>query len=247
PESAFETPEASRALAKSLLKETGTASMQELMQLKTEALKDAGQKLWQHMCAPICDGSLIPADVYRAYQDGEASGIEFILGIPGNERQVFRSFIGEANYTDLISLSIADMQVRTDGSGMLEEDAKRVEKRNAACIYHSAAMLSEGGCRVHLLFWDEAPLIEKLGSGSVDAAAALLGNSDALQMYGSIMNEDLSEVLQCLMEKYIKGDALALYPNEIKGIDAIDWKSFPAALIVSDGKLQCGTIEDRIA
>ena len=42
------------------------------------------------------------------------------------------------------------------------------------------------------------------------------------------------------------GDALQLYPNEIKGIDAVDWKEFPKALIVSDGKLLCGTIEERI-
>ena len=60
------------------------------------------------------------------------------------------------------------------------------------------------------------------------------------------MNKDLSETLQALMHKFICGDALQLYPNEIKGIDAIDWKEFPKALIVSDGKLLCDTIEERI-
>ena len=42
------------------------------------------------------------------------------------------------------------------------------------------------------MYWDEKALIENLGSGSVDAAAALLGNGGALQMYGSVMNKDLS-------------------------------------------------------
>ena len=96
------------------------------------------------------------------------------------------------------------------------------------------------------MYWDEKPLIENLGSGTVDVVAALLGNSAALEMYGSLMNKDLSETLQALMHKFICGDALQLYPNEIKGIDAIDWKEFPKALIVSDGKLLCGTIEERI-
>ena len=46
------------------------------------------------------------------------------------------------------------------------------------------------------MYWDEKPLIENLGSGSVDAATALLGNRGALEMYGSVMDADLSEVFQ---------------------------------------------------
>lgn len=96
------------------------------------------------------------------------------------------------------------------------------------------------------MYWDEKPLIENLGSGSVDAAAALLGNRGALEMYGSVMDADLSEVLQQLLYKYVIGTTPTLYPNEIKGVDAVDWKSFPKALIVSDGKLQCDPVEDKI-
>jgi para-nitrobenzyl esterase len=65
-------------------------------------------------------------------------------------------------------------------------------------------------------------------------------------MYGSVVNVDLSEILQCMLHKYISGNALQLYTNEIKGIDALDWKAFPQALIVSDGSILCDTIEDRI-
>lgn len=96
------------------------------------------------------------------------------------------------------------------------------------------------------MYWDEKPLIENLGSGSVDAATALLGNRGALEMYGSVMDADLSEVFQQLLYKYVIGTTPALYPNEIKGVDAVDWKSFPKALIVSDGKLQCDPVEDKI-
>ena len=96
------------------------------------------------------------------------------------------------------------------------------------------------------MYWNEKPLIENLGSGTTDAAAALLGNAEALQMYGSVLNTDVSEALQCLLQKFIKGEDLQLYQNEIKGIDAFDWKAFPQALIVSDGKLLCDTLEKRI-
>ena len=107
-------------------------------------------------------------------------------------------------------------------------------------MYQSASILSKNGNDVHLMYWDEKPLIESLGSGTVDVAAVLLGNTDSLQMYGNVMNEDLSNVLQKLLQKYVNGNALRLYPNEIKGFDAIDWKAFPHALIVSDGEIRLG-------
>jgi para-nitrobenzyl esterase len=262
PVSAYDTPEASRALAKDLLRETQTATMEELLQLKTEDLKAAAQRLWRNMCAPTCDGTWIPADVYQAFRDGAASGIEFIIGIPSNEMQVYRSLIGDQNYTDGIFAAVTEMreymddstadavqayiEAQTASSSELEAKSGLVEQWLALCIYRSAVNLSEGGNQVHLMYWAEKPLIENLGSGTVDAAAALLGNDEALQMYGSVMNADLSETLQTLLQKFINGDALQLYPNEIRGVDAFDWKAFPIALIVSDGKLLCDMIEDRI-
>ena len=96
------------------------------------------------------------------------------------------------------------------------------------------------------MYWDEKALIENLGSGTADVLATLLGNDEALQMYGSVMNADLSEVLRTLLLKFVSGDALQLYRNEISGFDGLDWKAFSMALIVADGKLTCDTIEDRI-
>ena len=262
PASAYDTPESARALAKDLLKETQTSTMEELLQLNTDSLKDAAQKLWRNMCAPTCDGTLIPADVYQAFRDGAASDIGFIIGIPGNEMQVYRSFVGNQNYEELILAATADIQndtdasaadalqahteAQTDSSSALEAKSKLVEQCLVRSIYRSAEKLSEGGNQVQLMYWDEKPLIENLGSGTVDVAATLLGNGDALQMYGNVMNADLSETLQTLLLKFIRGEDLQLYPNEIKGTDAVHWRAFPLALIVSDGKVVCDTIEGRL-
>ena len=253
PAFAYDTPEASRTLAKDLLKETKSSTMEELLQLETEALKDAAQRLWQHMCAPTCDGKLTPVDVYRAYRDGAVSGIEFIIGFSGNEMQTFRSFAGDQKYENFISAALTDMQnsvdvsaagavqeyieAQTISSGEPEAKTKIVEQWLARCIYRSAVKLEEGGNQVHLMYWDEEPLIENLGSGTVDAAASLLGNGEALQMYGGVMNEDLSGILQSLLQKYISGNALQLYPNEIKGVDAFDWEAFPRMLVIANGKI----------
>ena len=96
------------------------------------------------------------------------------------------------------------------------------------------------------MYWNEKPLIENLGSGTVDVVATLLGNSTASQIYGNVMNTNLSDTLQSLLEKFINGNALQLYNNEIKGINAITWNTFPQALIISDEKIQCDTIEDKL-
>lgn len=65
-------------------------------------------------------------------------------------------------------------------------------------------------------------------------------------MYGNVIDKDLSEMFQALLLKYVNGDALNLYRNEISGVDDFDWKSFPQALIVSDGEFRCDKLEDRI-
>jgi len=76
--------------------------------------------------------------------------------------------------------------------------------------------------------------------------ATLFGNEDALEMYGGVVDADLSEVLQTLLHKYVIGDALQLYRNEVYGIDALDWEAFPKALIVAGDRCSCDTIEDRL-
>ena len=262
PLSIYEKPDGPRAFARDLLRETHTSTMAELLELKTEVLKESAQKLWRNMCGPTLDGKLFPANVNNAYHDGAASGIEFIVGIPSKETQVFRAILGEQNYRDLVTAAIADMKNYLDAavlndvqeyikaqtalSNELEAKTKLIEQVIYLSLYRSAVKLSQGGNKVYLMYWDEKPLIENLGSGSVDAAAILLGNSEASQLYGNVMNADLSETLQNLLQKFIEGKPLELYHNEIKGVDAFTWQEFPQALIVSDQKIKSGTIEDRL-
>ena len=259
---AYEMPqEGPRDLAEELLKETGTTSMEELLRLDAQVLKDASEKLWI-MFGPACDGKLIPFDVYRAYKEGIAADIEFIFGLAGNERHVFRSFFGSENYERFISAGMDDIlnsidetavselmeYMETQKAALPEFEVKEmlVEQWLRLCIYNCAVKTSEAGNKVHLLYWDSTPLIESLGSGTVDVEAILLGNSEALEMYGNVLNDDLSGILQKLLEKYIKGEALKLYRNEVYGVDALEWEAFPRALIVSDKEIQCDKIDDRL-
>ena len=107
--------------------------------------------------------------------------------------------------------------------------------------------MAEGaGSKVHLFYWNVKPLIEKLGSGTVDVMAMIMGSHRAAQMYGNVLNADVAETFRALFRKFIMKDEMRLFRNEIKGIDAIDWEEFPKALIVSEKGFRCEPIADRL-
>ena len=199
PMSAYSTPETSRNLAKKLLKEISTTTMEELMRLPTQRLKDAQQKLVMNLSAPTRDGKLIPFDMYTAYRDGAASGIEFIIGIPSNERQIYKFLVGDKKYEDFIIKELDSMlqflddnypaeakavkaYTEAQAATMPEFDAKAktYEQFYTLSTYHCAQKLVESGNKVRLLYWNVKPLIENLGSGTVDVAAAFLGSREAV-------------------------------------------------------------------
>ena len=215
PLAAYNTLEMSITLAKKLLQETSTRTVEELLQLSTGQLKEASQKLLVDLSAPTLDGKLIPIDVCEAYRNGAADRVEFIIGIASNERQIYKSFVGNQKYEGFVAkemneilryletVSLPDAQavrdyIREQAATMPEVEAKAkvVEECSAVGAYLSAKKLSEGGNNVYLLYWNVKPLIENLGSGTVDVAAAFLGNSEVAQAYGNVINSDLSELLR---------------------------------------------------
>ena len=267
PQAAYETPDVSRNLTKKLLQETSTTTMEGLLQLSTEQLKKASQKLLKGLypAGPTRDGKLIPLDVFEGYRNGTADRVEFLIGVASNERQVYKSVVGKQTYEDFIAneldatlqyldaVSATDAQavrdyIREQAAAMpeIEAKAKVVEQCSALSGYLTARKLAEGGKKVYLLYWNVKPLIENLGSGTVDVAAAFLGNREGAQIYGNVLNSDISEMLRSFLIKFLRGDAMRFYNNEIKGVGAIDWKRFPKALVVSDKEFRCEPIEDKL-
>ena len=263
PDAAHDSPQPARNLAAQLLKETSTKTMAELQQLPTEKLKATAQKLWLNIVSPTRDGKLIPEDVITSYKNGAADGIEFIIGIPSNEHQIYKSFIGQQNYENYISkeideiLSYPDAQLNqalknyinnltTQNISELDAKSKFFEQWNALSAYHCAMQLAAGGNKVYLMYWEVKPLIENLGSGTVDVVSTLFENRATLQLYGNVLDPTISEILQTFLQKFIKGDELQIYNNEIKGVEAMEWKKFPDALVVSSKEFRCEPIEDKL-
>lgn len=267
PQAAADTPDMSRLLAKKLLQETSAATMEELQQLSTEQLKEASQKILRglFLAGPVRDGRLIPRDVLEAYRNGAASGVEFLIGVGNNERKIYKSFAGDQSYEEFISNELDVILAYLDGVcpahaqtirdyvreqaatvPEVEAKAKAVEQCSALGVYLGARKLAEGGNTVYLLHWNVKPLLENLGSGTVDVASAFLGNIEGAQLYGNVLNADISEVLRSFLVKFLRGDAMRFYHNEIRGVNAMEWEQFPKALLVSDKGLRCGPVGDKL-
>ena len=265
PLAAYETPEVSRELAKKLLKETSTTTMAELLKLPTEKLKEATKKLAADLSAPARDGKFIPIDFYDAYLNGSVSNVEFIIGIAANERQIYKASVGDEKYKDFMLKEMSSILNYLDANypdeakiirnylkeqmamtTKLEAKEKLWEQCYTLGLYKCAKKLVEGGSKVYLLYWDVKPLIKNLGSGTLDVLAAFLGNHEAAQIYGNVLNQDIAAILQNLFRKFESGDTMRLFNNEIKGIGAIDWKEFPNALIVSEKAFRCEPITEKL-
>lgn len=265
PLAAYETPEVSRLLAKKLLQETSSTTMEDLLRLSSEQLKEMTQKLEMDMSSPTRDGKLIPMDIFAAYQSGVAADIEFIIGIPSNEVQVYKTVVGDEKYSDFMSKALLDILIYLDKvqpdvakavrnyidekaatMPAIEVTAKVFEQVYLLTTYQNAQKLAEAGSKIHLFYWNVKPLIENLGAGTVDVMATFLGNVKMAQMYGTILNQDIAAPIQKLFRKFASGEEMRLFPNEIKGFNAIDWKKFPQALIVSEKAFKCDSIVDKL-
>ena len=234
-----ETPTLSRNLAKKLLQETSTSTMDEILKIPTERLKEVSQKLALNLSYPTRDEKFFPSDFYAAYEKN-VSGVEIIVGIPSNDFDVYKIDPAE---TKIVQKYIAEQAAVTSE---LEAKANLVEQVYLLSTYQCAKKLANGGNKVYILYWNVKPLIENLGSGAIDVLAAFLGNREASKMYGNVLNQDIAAPLQNLFRKFVHGEELRLFNNELKGINAIDWKEFPNALVVSEKNFSCEKIADRL-
>lgn len=82
-------------LTQMLLKETGCSSMKELMALPEETLKQVNEKLNDYNNFPERDGLILPEDLYAAYREGKAGGIDLMTGTNADEA---RYWIREMGY-----------------------------------------------------------------------------------------------------------------------------------------------------
>ena len=116
---------------------------------------------------------------------------------------------------------------------------------NVSLCYVSKLLLAGGG-DARLLYWNVDAEIKNLGVGDVSLVSTVLGNSESAVAYGNVVNENTREILQTLILKVVHGEAPELYNNEVDGVNAIKWDTFPSILAVSKDKIQLQGIEETL-
>ena len=89
-------------------------------------------------------------------------------------------------------------------------------------------------------------VIKKLGVGDINIVSTILNNSETATAYGNVTNENISEILQALILKTVHGEEPELYNNEIEGVNAIKWETYPSILTVSKDKIRPQVVEDTL-
>ena len=76
--------------------------------------------------------------------------------------------------------------------------------------------------------------LEKLGSGSMILPAAILQNDAVAESFGSIVHKYAEQILPALLVKFIDGEDMELYNNEIDGVNALRWEAYPKLMHLTE-------------
>lgn len=248
--------ENARISAEEFLSHFGAKSMDDMMKIREQELAEYIQNGTQICCVPKRDGILIPENVEKAFAEGKTGDIRFIFGKAKDEVGVYRSIISPEDYEEWI---LADMEYAFSLPGDEAEELKsfyaekerELGKNQAAELTvnkwlfdNGTEVLLDGLCRngkdARKFDFNLNALIEKLGSGSIIMTSTILGNEDIAEVYGSVVNKDVSNIMQTLLSKFLHNEEVALYRNEIEGVDALNWKPYPGTLNVTDEGFICG-------
>lgn len=92
-----------------------------------------------------------------------------------------------------------------------------------ACVLHDCRVLSAAGGKVRCFCWDVKGSIEKLTANSVSMVSGILGNAEIAEQMGYLHDKGLTEIMQALMGKFMRGQEPAFFNNELKGVSEINW------------------------
>lgn len=245
--------EISASTGKQFIKDFDVSCADDLLKIPESDLADYFQSNPWISCIPNRDGKLIPSDIEKAFADGKADGICFIFGTSKDEMNAIRS--SDPANQKWLTEKLEHIFESEDGSAeavkQIYTEAKKKygeEKAvNLALEYWYAEegtnilldkLRSRGNTAYHF-FFDLNAVIEKLGSGSLGMIATILGNKDAAEKYGTIVNEDVMLILQALIVKFLRDEEMELFNNEISGVNALQWEACPKTMNISENGFEC--------
>ncbi len=237
--------EKASTVGKKLSEEFHAEKISDLQALSADKLRDFSEKYYGLLELAPRDGKLVPEDIEKMYLSGIASDIEFVFGIVADNASGWQAMVaGDLStqemvnsYYDLFKNAIGiDKADKADillqnyiGSGLNVTDAKRALLSDffyKAAVLHDCKTLLRGGSKVRCFYWDVKGDIEKLTANSASMMTAILGNSEIAEQMGYLNNQSITEIMQAFVGKFILGQSLSFFNNELKGFPEIVWKEY---------------------
>ena len=234
-------------LGEKLIEEFGVKNVSDLKNITSEQLRDFSAKYYELIELPPRNGLYITKDVEKAYLDGEASDIEFVFGVAADDVSAWEGMLTDEVAFDEIVKAYFEFFINEMGSenedtinaivskykqtGLSDLEAKKemlADFQYKACLLHDCSLLARGGSKVRCFYWDVKSEVEKLTANAVSMVTAILGNMNIAEQMGYIHEKSITEITNALINKYIHGEEMALYNNEIKGVAKLDWDEFDA-------------------
>ena len=206
-------------LTEMLLEETGCSSMDELTGLSEEELKEVNEKLNDYNNFPERDGNVLPEDLYGAYRDGLADGIDLLTGTNADE---VNYWVWEMEYTvpvlpGKLTYALAEPVMFENDQKKLSDDEKtdiasfmsmqsgsRTEKLSEFYnetlfripAMQQAAFHSDNGNNTYTYYWTYPCSDEKIGACHAVELAYVFNNPEVTIYTGENYNEELADVVQ---------------------------------------------------
>lgn len=253
-----------KALASKLLEETESTSMDDLLKLDENMLLDLTQKLSEYFTTPQKDNRLFNSNILEAYKNGMINDVKMILCTSKDNSNVYSASVGRGSYEIFINeaiqkfLRLQKPEAAEKLKEILDDETKRVGKLMAEMKFANV-LFEQGGtmmiakhlCKANhspnVLFWDANPVIKALGTGDFSISCAILGNDDAAILYGSVVDEQIQKILRKFVLKFIHGEELKLFKNEIEGTKKVVWNSYPDVLLVKEKEVTKVSSEEAFA
>lgn len=233
-----------KQLGNKIVEELNIKSVNDLYNISTEDLRNISEKYYLLEELPPRNNGLTPTNFEDAYKKGVAKKISFIFGIAADELNAWQAMLAGGidtvtladEYFSRIKLLSKDKSALLEkivekhvNEGMSESDAKKLVLTNfqyKASVIKTCRDLVDGGSNVYCFYWDVKSNVENLKSNTIAIVTAIMGNGDIGEAMGYINATVNTEVMQTMIKKFMNGEELSLFNNEIRGVDAIDWRPY---------------------
>lgn len=208
-------------------------SMAEFKQLTEEQLVKTENKFFGKLNCPILEG-LNSEDIFAAYANGAADGIEFIFGSNAEEFNSYTAYIGKEK-SDYLSKIISDFvvsHIRQEDVSLYQQFMKLVNNDYKQFVNYLAVHApllriarnhAASGNSARYFHWCVGSPIKEFGAFSAIEIPYILRTLGTAEKYTIVGDSYTGELLQTMLVQFIRGESPSLKGGMVQHNEPIDW------------------------